>query len=587
MSFLGEIKRRKVFQVVAVYAVVAWLLIQIVTAVEEPLSLPEWADTLVIVLLAIGFPITLIISWAFNLTSEGIVRDEGHASANIHGGRGMEYVLIGLLVVAIGWIGYRELGEPNELSNSVAILPCDNFSTDPEDGFFAASLHQEMLNQLYKIENLNVIARTSVMQYAGVARPIAEIARELRVESVMECSVAYGDGRIVISAQLVDGENGLPLWSDRYDREFKDVFGIQADIATNVANALAVEFSLEEQRAIEHAATISPEAYTLYLNALNIYATDRAAAIQLLDRALAVDPDFALAHELLAFSLVGALVNNLGAESIEEEARSQLIQTVREHASRALELDPMLGRAYVSLGSLDLFWWQWTEALASFQRGIDLVLANPNGGSPDVPVWLLSYLDRHDDAIALARRMLIENPDDWHAHWTLAVALAYGGQALEARRVQMDALDLFPSFPESHAWLAFIEITLGNNAEALSELRLAEQYMGQNGDLASLTQLAYAYSRIGQDDDVVRLNRTLEGREAEDDLGAGGQALVSLALGNRDDAFDWLTLGTSRAQEHELDPGFWNLMNVKMNFLADPLLDEPEFVALRNQLRGN
>lgn len=182
-------------------------------------------------------------------------------------GKSIEYLLIGLLIVAVGWLFYRDASRPevassavtapgiadgagtleaeasvapetSALPNSIAVLLCDNFSTDRENGFFAASLHQELLNQLGKLGNLKPIARTSVLQYAGAALPIPQIARELKVESVVECSVAYGDDRIVISAQLIDGDTGLRLWGDSYNRELEDVFGIQADIAMNVANAL-------------------------------------------------------------------------------------------------------------------------------------------------------------------------------------------------------------------------------------------------------------------------------------------------------------------------------------------------------------
>jgi hypothetical protein len=176
MSFWGEIKRRKIFQVAVVYGVVAWLLVQIVTAVDEPLHLPSWTATLVIVLLAVGFPITLVMSWAFNLTSEGLVRDRGGSGAPRDAGRTIEYVLIGLLIVAVGWIAYRVdfsgapsagassaaiTGARGRLPNSVAVLPFASLSLDPADALFAAGIHDELLNRLAHVRDLNVIARTS------------------------------------------------------------------------------------------------------------------------------------------------------------------------------------------------------------------------------------------------------------------------------------------------------------------------------------------------------------------------------------------------------------------------------------------
>ena len=138
-------------------------------------------------------------------------------------------------------------------------------SADPDDAYFAAGLHDEILNQLAKLKSLNVIARTSVMQYAGAERPITEIARELNVGTIMEGSVSYAEGRVAIRAQLIDADTGVHLWSESYNREFSDVFGIQADIAMNVANALEAEFSAEEQADLDRVPTESSEAYRLYL----------------------------------------------------------------------------------------------------------------------------------------------------------------------------------------------------------------------------------------------------------------------------------------------------------------------------------
>jgi TolB-like protein len=283
MSVWGELRRRNVFKVGAAYLVAAWLLAQLVGLVEEPLALPSWFDTAVLVFLAVGFPIALLLAWAYEVTPEGIKKTR-HVplEESIRGltGQKLNYIVTGLLVLAVallavdsyvlrGRAGPRDtenraalqaaaeatLAPPaparDVLPSSIAVLQCDNFSTDPDNAFFAASLHEEMLNQLVKLRNLNVIARTSVLQYSGTERPsITQIANELRVASVMECSVAYGDDRIVISVQLINGDTGVHVWSERYNREFKDVFGIQADIAMNVANVLAVEFSAEEQQAI-------------------------------------------------------------------------------------------------------------------------------------------------------------------------------------------------------------------------------------------------------------------------------------------------------------------------------------------------
>ena len=315
MSFLGEINRRKIFQVAAVYLVVAWLIMQVVDVVNDPLSLPDWFDTVVILLLGIGFPIALILSWAFNITPHGVVRDAGGSSVP-RGGRRIEYVLLGLLVAAFGWIGYRELNPPVSngreiLANSIAILPCANLSPDPDNAYFSAGIHGEILNQLDKIQELNVIARTSVLQYADAARPITEIAQELNVGNVMDCSVSYAENRVAVSVQLIDAETGVNLWSERYNEKLADVFDIQADIAIRIAIALEAKLLPGERESIEERPTNSPEAYANYLRALELFwvagepsspPSRLSDLLSYLDRAIDLDSEFSLAYARRAWA---------------------------------------------------------------------------------------------------------------------------------------------------------------------------------------------------------------------------------------------------------------------------------------------
>ncbi len=260
MSFLGEIKRRKVFQVGAVYAVVAWLAIQVITAIETPLGLPDWVDTLVIVLLAIGFPLTLVISWAFDVTPEGIVRDAGGDAPVKSGGRKIEYVLIGLLVITVSWIAYSELGPSGRpalrvLPNSIAVLPFENLSPDPDNAYFAGGIHEEILNQLAKIRDLNVIARTSVLNpdFTDGSMSIPAIALELNVETIMEGSVRYSGNldTVRVTAQLIDGETNTHIWTDTFDGDLTDFFGFQTVIAVQIASATQAEFSADERELID------------------------------------------------------------------------------------------------------------------------------------------------------------------------------------------------------------------------------------------------------------------------------------------------------------------------------------------------
>ena len=586
-SFLGQIKRRKVFQVAAVYAVIAWLLVQIASTVEAPLNLPQWFDTAVIVLLAVGFPIALVFSWAFDLTAEGIVRDAGTepgAAAAEPRGRTLEYMLIGLLIVAVAWLFYRDMRTPEAsrtvVPNSVAVLLCDNFSTDPENGFFAASLHEEMLNHLVKLSSLKVVARTSVLQYADADRPpITQIARELNVESVMECSVAYGDGRIVISAQLIDGDTGLHLWSDRYNREFADVFGIQADIAMNVANALQAAFSAEEQASIEKPYTESTAAYALYLQASLRADVSPVQAQALLDRALELDSNFAAAYARKANWAAARLVNTVFGE-----ARTDWLsidREIRELADKALELDEDLWEAHLALTHSHLVMWRWRESRAALERTLDL-----NGGNVvDVgnAIWVYSFSGAHEEAVRMARRVLASAPNSSQSHLYLGLAYSFAGDAEAAipsyeGALRIDATDLV-----ARMYLCVALAVTGRIREAEEQLRLLEE-LAADSPLPVEDVMAIAYARIGRDDEARRLAaEVLESIESgTQDLGS--TALAYLALRDRNAVAERLELAIEKARRNEPDAGFYSLMIIKHDVPADPILNEPRFAELRRRL---
>lgn len=595
MSLWPEIGRRKLVQVAGVYAVVAWLLVQIVATVEAPLRLPDWADTLVIVLLLVGFPVALIMSWTFNVTADGLVRDDGLHEPYRDKSRTLEYALIGLLVVAVGWVVYRvEVGpradatpsarSANVLPNSIAVLLCDSFSTDSENDFFAASLHEELLNHLVQLRSLNVIARTSVLQYAGAVRPITEIADELRVASVMECSVAYGDGRIVISAQLIDGDTGLHLWSERYNREFADVFGIQADIAMNVANALQAEFSLEEQQAIEQAPTSSPAAYALYLEARSL--VDIAApgsideAHRLLDRALAIDPGFASAYGLKADLFGATFVNTAAGTGVAPDERDALERRVRELAATALELDPSNTDARRALRSINIPTWRWSAFLASIAPRDETTLINTE-------LWVYAWTGRPDECIRLGERIVALSPNDVDALWSQGVCYAYAGDRAASTRQFRRSLEQLPANPLIQTWIAYNEVALGRTEAAAAALALVEQLLGDERPTVYLPELAYSYARIGRLDEARRLVEELRSRGGPDTLGAGTWAVAYLAVGDEQSALEQLEAVARKARNHEPDQGYLNVMNLKMNYLADPRLEQPEFVDVLNRIRGD
>jgi TolB-like protein/class 3 adenylate cyclase len=245
------------------------------------------------------------------------------------------------------------------LPNSVAVLPFENLSPDPNNAYFADGLHEEVLNHLAKIQALNVIARTTMRRYANTDKSFHQIADELNVETVMEGSVRYANNQIRVTAQLIDPATEAHLWSEAYDHELKDIFAIQSDIAMNVANALKAEFSLADRAAIEQSPTVSPEAYTLYLSASGYQSQQTAEATTLglerIDRALELAPEFAAGWMLKAW------LHNAGRYFYLEHAEVHA-EALERSARRALELDPNLGEAHSVLTSLIVDRGKWLPA---------------------------------------------------------------------------------------------------------------------------------------------------------------------------------------------------------------------------------
>jgi TolB-like protein len=253
----------------------------------------------------------------------------------------------------------------------VAVLPCDNLSPNPSDSYFAAGIHEEILNQLAKIRSLLVVARSSVMQYAQTRPTVPQIARELGANAIMECSVRFAGDDVLVTAQLIDPATDSHLWSNTYPGNLSNlatIFAMQADIAMSIANALEAEFSPAEQARLEAPLTDSPEAYALYL-ASRTRGLPPERQLELLEQAVALDSEFANAHAGIAVVLVGATQNIVAASASrtwpEVEARATA------SASRALALNPDLDVAYNALGLIDSISWRWT-APVGFERALEL-----------------------------------------------------------------------------------------------------------------------------------------------------------------------------------------------------------------------
>ena len=575
MSFLGEIKRRKVFRVAIVYAIVAWGLVEIVATVEAPLGLPDWVDTLVIVLVVVGFPLALVLSWAYDMTPAGIIRTKELESADDRSGDAGTSA---------------EAPQEDLLANSVAVLPFENLSPNPDDAYFAAGIHEELLNQLAKIQDLRVIARTSVMRYEGARRSVSEIANELRVGTLMEGSVRYAGDRVRVMAQLIDADTEDHLWSEVYERDLVDVFAIQADIATRIAKALEAKFSLAEQQRVERPLTRSPAAYVLYLQAMAVAreggielaitsSKSRAALQSYLDKAIAADPDFALAYVQRARVYVYSLISDIGTEETYASRRADLERLAQQDFEKALALDPNLGVAYAGTAQMHQFNWRREEARAAHERALQL---SPN--DPEVLSGIAIFkalTGQHEEAINLGQRALMLDPVSANAHFWMAFIHLAALDLNAAASAFRNAIELAPTSSISHSILSQLETARGNSAVALEEAKIAEQLLLDNTNSSHLSAAIYAYGRIGCQEDARRLFEQLEETASSRRVAAGAMVQAYLGIGDDDRALDWLNRAAENPEPYE---AYYAVNFLKANWLVDPLLEQPRFSEVRRRL---
>jgi len=468
------------------------------------------------------------------------------------------------------------------LPNSVAVLPLENLSLEPESAPYARGMHAEIISQLTKLRKVSVIGRDSVLQYGENRPPPERIAADLRVKSLLVGTFQVVNGQIRIAMQLVDPSTRTNLWSNEYQSNFADVFAVQADISMNVANALAVEFSAAEQQAIEKPPTSSPEAYALYLQAEGILAAGGAfeAAQGLLDRAIELDPKFARAYANKAGFYAANFINNAQGTGVSADGQADLERRVRSYADRALALDPNEMQARSALRTMDVLTWRWSAAERGLQED-DQAYFGAYGS------WVFAWMGRPADGLRVAQRMADIDPLSNLTGVVMAVAQAYAGDHEGSIRTLRDALARQPANPLLRTWLSYNYLVLGNSNEALAELQSLERQLGGNPPIVYLPELAYAYSRLGRRADAERFFAKFRTLAASVDPGAGAWAMAYWAIGDKTQTLHWLDVLAQKARDHEADLGMVNAMNLKVNFLADPALETPELSSALRRIAGD
>src|SRR5437867_1903749 len=347
-GFFEEVKRRKVYRVAAAYVIAAGGIIQLASAAFPAWELPSWALRLVIMLLLIGFPIALILAWAFDVTPQGIRATPSAATPRMHRRRNViMLVATGVIVSAIAGFFVLPRASAHKIDKSIAVLPFENLSDDKENAFFADGIQDDVLTNLSKIGDLKVISRTSVMPYRGKRSNVREIGKALGVATILEGSVRRIGNRVRVNVQLISAENDEHIWAEDYDRELTDVFAIQTNLAQKIASELRAKLSPSEKAQIERKPTENGEAYLAFVQANNLGCAledfDKLKqSEQLYERAIQLDPNFALA--VARSSLVQSwLVHTYDPT----RGRREKARTLAE---RALQLQPDLPEAHLAVG---------------------------------------------------------------------------------------------------------------------------------------------------------------------------------------------------------------------------------------------
>jgi TolB-like protein/Tfp pilus assembly protein PilF len=348
-GFFEEVKRRKVYRVAVAYVIAAGGIIQLGSAAFPAWELPNWALRLVIVLLLVGFPIALILAWAFDVTPQGIRATPDVAVPRTHRRRNViMLVATGVIVSAIaGFFLLPHISSAHKIDKSIAVLPFENLSDDKENAYFADGVQDDVLTNLSKIGDLKVISRTSVMPYRGKASNVREIGKALGVGAILEGSVRRVGNRVRVNVQLICADTDEHIWAEDYDRELTDVFAIQTDLAQKIAQALQAKLSPGEKSQMERKPTENGEAYLAFVQAHNLSCAFEdleklKQSEQLYQRAIELDPNFAVA--IARYSQLESWILHIFERTPERRERARTL------AERALRLQPDLPEAHLALG---------------------------------------------------------------------------------------------------------------------------------------------------------------------------------------------------------------------------------------------
>ena len=541
-GFFAELRRRRVVRVAVVYAIAGWVVIEVASTMLPGLHLPDWTVTLVIALVVLGFPIAFMMGWMFDIGPRGVQRA-------VEGGPPMTAAPDPAMVPAPAPEQHpsaprnaptpapRTPSATDEDRRTIAVLPFVNMSGDAENEYFSDGISEEILNLLAKLPQLKVASRTSSFNLKGEKIDIPTVARHLGVGTILEGSVRRAGERVRITAQLIEADSDSHLWSETYDREMKDVFAIQDDIAQSIVKALQVTLSPQERRAMQSVATSDPEAYDYYLRGrrymYSMARRDYEHAIRMFEQAIAVDSKYALAYAGLAdaYSHMYRYVEG-SKENVEKANRA---------SEQAVVLDRDSAEAHASRGMALFISDRYDEAEAEFESAI---ARNPNLFEAWYYYGLAaSSQGRVEKAVELYTKASEVNPADFQVPMFLAMAYASLGRKQDEMRVRLGALGTL----ERHIKL---------NPHDTRALYFAAQNLYRVGEKDKAIALAEQAMKLGMDEPVVLYN----------------VACFYTGMGDKERAIDLL--------ERAVSLGWGDRAWMENDSDFEPLRGEPRFQAL-------
>ena len=584
-NFFAELKRRNVYKVAVAYVVVAWLLIQAASIFLPAFEAPSWVMKFLIVIVVFGCPVVLVLSWAFELTPEGIKLEseiEPNKSIARRTGRKIIGITIVLAVLAAGLMFFQimrsppsavatkiaaPVAEPIE-NKSIAVLPFDNLSHDPENAYFSEGIQDEILTRLAKIGDFKVVSRTSTEKYKSSPENLREIARQLGVAHILEGSVQKTTDQVRVNVQLINALNDAHLWAETYDRKLTDIFAVESEIAKAVAENLQAKLNGRAEKVLAARPTENPQAHELYLKGRYFWdkrtTQNLEKAIGFFQQAIDLDPNYALAYAGLgdAHSIVPIYAGTPPKDDVPKALAA---------ARKAVEIDDSLAEAHTSLANALVMNLPLATAEPEFRRAIEL---NPNYATAHQ--WFGECLfgeGRYPEALAELERAHELDPLSLIINASYGMALAGAGRTAEAIDQLHKAIDLEPNLIAAHSMLGQTFEAEGKLSEAIAEYDKVRELTPTP---ASYAVLAFAHAKAGRRAEARKILDKLTNQSQDRYVSAYALAVVHLALGENEEGLRFLEKAFD--DRDILLQGFYG--SIKTDKRLDSLRGNPRFERL-------